>query len=183
MELNDWFNKGILPDDYIESMQTHRENLLHIYDNFQLPEDQAFFDALKKQNLRVIVLTEDWCGDAMLNIPILLRLSEAANINVRMLLRDQNLELMDQYLTNGKSRSIPIFIFLDAEGNEVAKWGPRAEKVQQFVGHSKKALPQEDAEDFKEKFNEMLFFITKSLRDNTDFWEDVYLSLKNELNK
>lgn len=49
MELNDWFNKGILPDDYIESMQTHRENLLHIYDNFQLPEDQAFIDALKRR--------------------------------------------------------------------------------------------------------------------------------------
>ncbi|AIF44007.1 thioredoxin family protein [Virgibacillus sp. SK37] len=183
MELNDWFMKGISPDDYIESMQTHKENLLHIYDKFQLPGDQAFFDTLKEKNLRVIVLTEDWCGDAMLNIPILLRLSEAANMDVRMLLRDQNLELMDQYLTNGKSRSIPIFIFLDPDGNEVAKWGPRAQKVQQFVDHSKEALPQEDAEDFKEKFKEMLFFITKSFRDNTDFWEDVYVSLKDELNK
>ena len=50
-----------------------------------------------------------------------------------MLLRDQNLELMDQYLTNGTSRAIPIFVFIDQNGNERAVWGPRAETVQHFV--------------------------------------------------
>lgn len=183
MNLNEWFEKGMNPDLYIESMEKHREDTLHIYDNFILPDEEAFFEQLQEKNLRAIVLTEDWCGDAMLNLPILLKLSEAANMQVRILLRDQNLDLMDQYLTNGKARSIPIFIFIDEDGNEVAKWGPRAEKVQKFVDDARSKLPLKDAEDFKEKSSEMYMFMTKSYRDHTDFWTDVYDSLKETLQK
>ncbi|WP_106496823.1 thioredoxin family protein [Lentibacillus sp. Marseille-P4043] len=181
MNLNQWYEKGMSPDTYIESMEKHKNTLLHIYDHFTPPEDNGSTRSIKDKNLRVIVLTEDWCGDAMLNIPILLRLAEQTNMPVRMLLRDQNLDLMDQYLTNGKSRSIPIFIFIDEEGNEVAKWGPRAENIQHFVEDSQSNLPAKDATDYKEKFQEMLLFMTKSFRDNTDFWDDVYQSLKTTL--
>lgn len=181
MDLNQWYEKAMSPDTYIESMDEHKENLLHIYDHFTTPNDEAFFQEMKDKNLRAIVLTEDWCGDAMMNIPILLRLAGNADIDVRMLLRDENLELMDQYLTNGRSRSIPIFIFVDEHGNEVAKWGPRSDKVQQFVNESSQSLPSKDADDYKEKMKEMLVFMTKSFRDNTDFWDDVYASIKQTL--
>src|SRR5690625_6161251 len=53
----------------------------------------------------------------MLNIPIFLKIAEIANMPVRFLNRDENLELMDEYLTNG-NRVIPIFIFIDEDGNE-----------------------------------------------------------------
>jgi|SRR5690625_716983 len=178
MELNQWFEKAMSPDVYIESMEKHKENTLHIYDEFKLPEDDDFFQKLQEESLRVIVLTEDWCGDAMLNLPILLRLAEAGNMDVRVLLRDDNLELMDQYLTNGKARSIPIFIFIDQDGNEVAKWGPRADKLQAFADDARSKLPDKEADDYGKKFKEMIFFMTKSFRDNTDFWDDVYKSLK-----
>ncbi|WP_373893151.1 thioredoxin family protein [Virgibacillus natechei] len=181
MNLNEWFEKAMTPDTYIESMKEHKENLLHVYDNFTVPNDEAFFEEIKAKDLRAIVLTEDWCGDAMMNIPILLRLAEKSDIDVRMLLRDQNLELMDQYLTNGRARSIPIFIFFDEDGNEVAKWGPRADKVQQFSDEARQSLPATDADDYKEKIKEMLVFMTKSFRENTDFWDDVYSSLKQTL--
>ncbi|MFD2046405.1 thioredoxin family protein [Ornithinibacillus salinisoli] len=179
--LNSWYEKAISTDTYIESMEKHKENLLHIYDHFTPPEDTDFFQQVKERNLRVIVLTEDWCGDAMLNIPILLRIADKTNMKVRMLLRDQNLELMDQYLTNGKSRSIPIFIFIDENGNEVATWGPRAEKIQQFFDHAKENLPNKESEGYEEKFREMLLFITRSFRENRDFWSDVYESIKMKL--
>ncbi len=78
----------------------------------------------------------------MLNIPVLLRLSEKTNTPVRFLPRDENLELMDQYLTNGKSRTIPIFIFIDNDGNEVAKWGPIAERTKQFVDQYRESFQQ-----------------------------------------
>lgn len=181
MNLNEWYEKGMTPDRYIESMEHHKDNLLHIYDNFQLPEDEDFFRTLQDQNLRVIVLTEDWCGDAMLNTPVLLRLTDRSATPVKMLKRDQNLELMDQYLTNGKARSIPIFVFIDEAGNEIARWGPRAQKVQAFVDDAKEKLPNNDAPDFKEKQKEMLLFMTKSFRDDPDFWMDVYSSLKQTL--
>lgn len=183
MTLNEWFEKAMSPDDYIEGMKENKEGLLSIFDNFTVPEDEDFFESLQAKKLRAIVLTEDWCGDAMLNVPILLKIAEKGNIDVRMLLRDENLELMDQYLTNGKARSIPIFIFIDENGKEVAKWGPRAKRIQKFVDKSRTALPPKDAEDHKEKAKEMYMFIGKTFRDNHDFWDDVYESIKAELSK
>ncbi|MFB4169260.1 thioredoxin family protein [Virgibacillus sp. JSM 102003] len=181
MDLNQWYEKGITPDAYIESMEKNKQNLLHIYDHFTPPADKQFFQKLTDKNIRVIVLTEDWCGDAMLNIPILIRIAEQANIPVKMLLRDENLELMDQYLTNGKARSIPIFIFIDEAGNEVAKWGPRAKAIQQYLDDARENLPPKDADDYEEKSKEMYLFMTKSFRDNQDIWQEVYTSIKKKL--
>lgn len=181
MTLNEWYEKGMSPDTFIESMEKHKENLLHIYDQFTVPNDEAFFEQIRAKNLRVLVLTEDWCGDAMLNVPILLHIAEQADIGVAVFPRDSNLELMDQYLTNGKSRSIPIFVFIDENGQEVAKWGPRADKIQQFLDDAHSNLPSKDADDFKEKRDEMILFMTKSFRDNTDFWDEVYQSIKNTI--
>jgi hypothetical protein len=73
-----------------------------------------------------IVLTEDWCGDSSFLLPVVARIAqESAQIELRILPRDQHLELMDQYLTNG-GRSIPKLIAFDAEtGDELFTWGPR----------------------------------------------------------
>lgn len=73
-----------------------------------------------------LVITEGWCGDAAQNIPIIEKIAAASpNIETRYILRDENLELMDRYLTNA-ARSIPKLIVLDAETfEEVGTWGPR----------------------------------------------------------
>ena len=96
-------------------------------------------------------MTADWCGDAMLCVPILMRVAEAAGMELRFLIRDENLELMDQYLTNGKSRSIPIFIFIDADGKERAVWGPRAPEVQRLIEEMRASLPPKDDPQFEEE--------------------------------
>lgn len=181
MELNKWFEKGMTPISYIEQMNKLKENSLHIYENFTPPADEDFFQSLKERNLRVIVIAEEWCGHCMLDIPVLLRLTEKIDMPVRFLLRDDNLELMDQYLTNGKSRTIPIFIFIDEDGNEVAKWGPIANYVKQFVDKHKVKLPSKDADDYQEKFTEMIKFMSDSFRDHSDFWDEVYKSIKEAL--
>src|SRR5690349_21740773 len=117
MKLQQWFEKGLTTKQYIDSMQTHKENLKKVYESFSLSDaNKEMLVTVPTTGMKVIVLTEDWCGDAMVNIPILLRIAEATNIDVRSILRDSNLELMDQYLTNGTARSIPIFIFIDDEG-------------------------------------------------------------------
>ncbi|MBL7912460.1 MAG: thioredoxin family protein [Bacteroidia bacterium] len=93
-------------------------------------------EVLKKVKLPFIflVLTEGWCGDAAQNIPTLhLIEEECKKIELKLILRDENLELMDRYLTNG-GRSIPKLICLEKESlKEVFTWGPRPEAVQQTV--------------------------------------------------
>lgn len=73
-----------------------------------------------------LIITEGWCGDAAQNIPIIEKIAhENSNIETRYILRDENLDLMDKYLTNN-ARSIPKLIALDAETLEVlGTWGPR----------------------------------------------------------
>lgn len=73
-----------------------------------------------------VVLTEAWCGDAAHSVPVMAKLAEASPaIDLRVVLRDENPELMDLYLTNG-GRSIPKLIRLKADDlEELATWGPR----------------------------------------------------------
>ncbi|MFP4227749.1 MAG: thioredoxin family protein [Salinivenus sp.] len=74
-----------------------------------------------------MVLTEPWCGDSAFLLPVV---AEAAALNdqvtLRILHRDDHLDIMDQYLTGG-SRSIPKLVAFDADGTEQFTWGPRPE--------------------------------------------------------
>lgn len=182
--LNEWFEKGIPAKDFVASMNVHKESLQSIYDRFSVSEvDQDFFNDLKAKDLRVIIITEDWCGDAMMNIPILLNIAEAANIETHMVLRDQNLELIDQYLTNGTARSIPIFIFIDKNGEEKAVWGPRAPKVQEKVMELRSVLPPKDDESFEAEQKEVFKKMTKAFSEDKQLWNEVYSSIKEALVK
>ena len=178
MDLNVWFKKGLTAAEYINSMTQNKEEMLSIYEQFSLTaEDKSKLEALGTQNLRAIVLTEDWCGDALLNNPILMRIAEAAGIELRFVLRDENLELMDQYLTNGTSRAIPIFIFLNEEGSEVAVWGPRAPELQALVMERRADLPEKDAEDFQEKQMEMYMQLRAAYQTDAAIWQTVANSI------
>lgn len=80
-----------------------------------------------------LIITEGWCGDAAQNIPIIEKIAaESANIETRYVLRDENLELMDKYLTHN-ARSIPKLIALDAETLvEIGVWGPRPQAAMDY---------------------------------------------------
>ncbi|WP_462412785.1 thioredoxin family protein [Neobacillus sp. Marseille-QA0830] len=182
MNLNEWFEKGMSAEEYINSMTKNKEEMLSIYNQFTLTEqDQSGFEELKQQKLRAIVLSEDWCGDAMLNNPILLRIAEAAGIEVHFLLRDQNLELMDQYLTNGTSRAIPIFIFIDQDGNERGKWGPRAPEMQELVNQGRMALPDKDDPDFQNQQIQLYKRLGKAYQTDPAIWQTVAASIISKL--
>jgi hypothetical protein len=84
-----------------------------------------------------MVLTEPWCGDSAQCLPCLAVLADAApGVDLRLLLRDENLDIMDQFLTDGK-RSIPVLVGLDADGGELLRWGPRPAAAQDVVDMAK----------------------------------------------
>jgi len=87
-----------------------------------------------KGNQTWLVITESWCGDAAHAIPAMNQLTNfTPNIDLKLVLRDENLELMDAFLTQG-SLSIPKLIVLDNETEEVvADWGPRPSVATQLV--------------------------------------------------
>lgn len=180
MDLNKWFDRGLKPEEYIVQHEDHKDNFHNILNNFKLPTDENFFTNLKERNLRAIVLAEVWCGHCMLNIPIFLKIAEKAQMPVRFLNRDENLELMDQYLTNG-NRVIPIFIFIDEDGNEVAKWGPMAESTREFVAPLREKIPAKDDEAYEDRFREMVTITSREFSTNEQLWNGVYNSFKSTL--
>jgi hypothetical protein len=93
---------------------------------------------------KLLVIAEDWCGDASSTIPIVAKLvAQVPGLELRVLLRDQNPELMNRYLTNGSS-SIPIVIALDEEFREVGHWGPRPRELQAWVMANRAIMPKSE---------------------------------------
>ena len=88
---------------------------------------------------------------------------------------------MDQYLTNGTSRSIPIFIWIDEEGKERAVWGPRAPEVQEMVSQMMADLPSSDAPDFAKKQKEMIREFRLRVSTDEKIWESVKRSVQEKL--
>ncbi|CAM3973595.1 MULTISPECIES: thioredoxin family protein [Flavobacterium] len=87
-----------------------------------------------------LVISEGWCGDAAQLLPIMNKVAEASeNIDLKIVLRDDNEVLMNQFLTNG-GKAIPKLIVLDAETNEIiADWGPRPEPARKLIADYKAA--------------------------------------------
>ena len=87
--------------------------------------------------LNILVVTEGWCGDAAHNTPFIEALAELnKNITVRYILRDENTDVIDAYLTNG-GRSIPKLIAFTNNGEELFTWGPRPEPAQELYEEGK----------------------------------------------
>lgn len=99
-----------------------------------LPDEAE--EALKnlKKEYTLLVISEGWCGDAAQILPVMNKITEATpKLEMEIVLRDDNPQLMDEYLTNG-ARSIPKLILIEKETNTVrGSWGPRPNGALQLV--------------------------------------------------
>lgn len=124
------FAQGLTYEEYKAQMTRNRERFDENEATMTLSgADLTFFQQLPAA-LNVVAIAEDWCGDVIANLPVLGRLvQEGGKINLRVFLRDQNLDLMDQYLKEGQFRSIPVFVLFDADFNELGHWIERPSTV------------------------------------------------------
>jgi hypothetical protein len=152
------FEQATTFDQYVERMKVNKETMLQFTEEVKVPAEDV--EWWKKQgNLKVLALTYDGCGDALYNIPVLAKISKlAGNVDLRVVQRDENLDLMDQYKNQGIYRSVPTFIFMDEGLNEVGNLKERAESMSQIM----------EAEQIK---------VRRALRDqNKDAWRGEMLS-------
>ncbi|TRZ38050.1 thioredoxin family protein [Niallia circulans] len=176
--LKSWFDKGMSSHTYISSMQVNKDNLLKVYNEFSVPaKDIDSLKVLQTKGFKALILSADWCGDAMVNVPIFLRLANEALIETRFLIRDENLELMDQFLTNGTARSIPIIIFLNENDEVIGKWGPRAELIQKEVDVLKKDVPAKDSPEYDAAFKSFIKAMVEQFINNKDWWTIIKTDL------
>lgn len=86
------------------------------------------------EKITFLIISEGWCGDAAQIVPVLNKLVNCSeNIDFKIVIRDENPELMDLFLTNG-NRAVPMLLMIDSETNElIAKWGPRPKVASKMV--------------------------------------------------
>lgn len=117
------FASGLTYTAYRHQLTQNRARFeTHERSNVLEEADVAAFAALPGK-LRTVVLTEDWCSDAVATLPLVAALGErSGKLDLRIFFRDKNVDLMDAHLNEGKFRSIPAFIFYDERWAEVGAW-------------------------------------------------------------
>ena len=122
------FAQGLTFAAYLAQMRTNKERFeKRMADALITPADR---EAFRGRKLKILVITEDWCGDALVGFPALARLvDDAPNVEMRVFLRDANPDVMDQYLKRGLYRTIPVIVFFDEQMNELARYMERQDVV------------------------------------------------------
>jgi selT/selW/selH-like putative selenoprotein len=135
------FEQGLTYDAYKAQMTRNRERLEANERTVELSADDVAYFAGLSAPLRVLVLAEDWCGDVIANLPVLGRLAaETGKLDIRVFLRDQNLDIMDQYLNDGKHRSIPVFVLFDQGFRELGHWIERPALITRLQARMRRDL-------------------------------------------
>ena len=125
--------------------ENHSEDMIHYtlmnaHRMRRLDKQIDLIPELKNQLERIdrdmiwLVLTEAWCGDAAQIIPLFHKMAKVSeHVELRLILRDEHQNIMDDFLYKGKSRSIPVLIALDAQTLDViGSWGPRPTEAQEL---------------------------------------------------
>jgi selT/selW/selH-like putative selenoprotein len=127
-------------------MTRNRERLEANEQTVEFSSDDLDFFTQLEQPLHVLVIAEDWCGDVIANLPVLGRLAaETGKLDMRVFLRDQNLDLIDQYLKEGKYRSIPVFVFFNTAFEELGHWIERPARITELQAQMRHDLFEHDA--------------------------------------
>ncbi|HEV8634834.1 MAG TPA: thioredoxin family protein [Chloroflexota bacterium] len=120
-------------DEYVDRMKVNKEPMQTFTDEVQIsPEDVQWWRNQGKLN--VYVLTYDGCGDALYNIPVMAKIAkQCPNVDLRVVQRDENLDVMDQYKNQSLYRSVPTFIVMDEKMEEIGNLKERAESISQVI--------------------------------------------------
>jgi hypothetical protein len=135
----------------------------------------ATIEALKntKAAQTWLMITEGWCGDAAQIGPVINKMSlETDKVDLKIVLRDENEDLMNQFLTNG-SKSIPKLVVIDQNNEVISSWGPRPSIATKMVNDYKEEHGGLDA-DFK---RDLQVWYNKNKGENIQ--EDVVAFLEN----
>ncbi len=117
--------------DWMGSIEKNSDLFQRHYDEFNLtPHDTA---ALKRyvddHGVKALLLGTDWCPDVWRGLPVAARLSEATGMELRIFERDQNSDIMAEFLKDGEFESVPTIVLYDRDDNYLGHWIERADQA------------------------------------------------------
>ena len=132
------FESGMSTQEYIDQIKVNKDPFVEIYSGVSIPSDAAEWVNGFGNPINLAVFTADWCGDAVSTTPVILRLADStANVNLQVFNRDDDVPLADTFLPEHRAGTVPIFVVLDDDMNEVAR----------FIETAGGLVPQIDAMD------------------------------------
>lgn len=138
-------------------------------------EDREYFSRLAGRlpegSVTILAISESWCGDCVENVPVFAKVeAEFPFIDLAIVPRDQNLDIMDQFLTDGK-RTIPVFVFFDESGEEFGRFIERPPGAHKFMEEARRSLaglsPEEQKKGMYKARADLRKLYKEGLRDET----------------
>jgi len=125
------FEEGLTYADFLAQAKVNRDKFEKFYNDPALTDDDlAYFKkvaALPGGPAKILALAEDWCGDVYRELPTIVRIAEATGAELRVFRRDENPDIMDEFLSNnGKSRAIPVFVFYTKDHRYITRFVERS---------------------------------------------------------
>lgn len=128
------FNSGMTWDQYLEHIQRNKAKFQYNYDETSVAvEYETRLKTLAERPdgpAKVLILGEDWCPDVFRGMPVVVRIANAAGLEVRIFPRDDNLDIMGEFLNHGEHQSIPVAVFYTRDHGYIAHFIERPAKAE-----------------------------------------------------
>lgn len=156
------FAQGKTWPEWMEHVQRNKEKFQYNYDETTVSaEDAAALKALSEREggpAKVLVLGEDWCPDVFRGLPVLVKMAEAAGWEMRAFPRDENLDIMGEFLNQGEHQSIPVGVFYTKDHRYITHWIERPQKAQDELHEMAKLFEgldrEKDVQEMRRRNNE-----------------------------
>jgi thiol-disulfide isomerase/thioredoxin len=125
-------SQGISWQQWMEQIDRNEEKFQFNYDDHKL--DSADVDAIKSAiakagGVTCLAIGEAWCPDVVRGMPVAAKLAEATGMDLKIFFRDQNIDIMNEFLYKGEFQSIPTLVFYDKDQKQLGVWHERAQKA------------------------------------------------------
>jgi thiol-disulfide isomerase/thioredoxin len=118
------YSKGMTYAAYVASIERNQKRFEENYAATEIaPADVAALKALMaKPNgpAKIMLIGEDWCPDVFRGAPVFARLAEATGMELRVFKRDENKDIIGEFLKDGEHESIPVAVFYTKDHRYIA---------------------------------------------------------------
>jgi hypothetical protein len=152
------FASGMTWEQYLGHIKRNRERFEYNHSETTLTdEDVEAFRSLASASdgpAKVLALGEDWCPDVFRGLPVMARIAAAAGMELRIFPRDDNMDIMNEFLNRGEHLSIPVFVFYTKDHRYIAHWIERPAKANAELGEVQAKLEGLDQEERRAAYRE-----------------------------
>ena len=123
------FKLGLLYNDWMGQIKVNKDRFEEAYKSFHVDDaDASYIRGLLEKGegpAKVLILGEDWCPDVIRGLPVMVKFAEAVGMEARIFPRDENIDVMNEFLKDGEFQSIPTFVFYNRDHKYLDRWVER----------------------------------------------------------